>query len=537
MKGKKIVILLAVVALGMASCKKEYLDTNNPESISDEMVFGKYEYTLHVLNGVLGKYYDYPDANMQGDGGVGSMSFHARLDMMGDDVINSIPAYYMQYYRWTAVADEKSSFVSDAWDLYYDKIAVLNKLLKKVADVSDATDEQKAFLEGEVRILRAYSYHQLVQMFGKRYVKGGANSDLGVVIRDENSKMDPKPRATVKECYDFIVSDLVKGLELFGGLSNGFKPSPAYTNNWVGKTAAYAIAARVYQSMSDWEMVEKMTQKSLDAAVTEGYSLVKKPEELLNGFNDATCSEWIWGYVTPTEQWKSWNGFFKHFSYSVEGWNDVLKFAVNRDLFEGMGANDCRRKWWVCQDLGDKIPEGCKYYFNNQEFTGASVKFNTSDPSNPSCPGDNLMMRLAVVYYMRAEALARLGKDGDAQKVLNDIMVTRDPDYSAATFTGDELIAEILRNKRIDLWLEGERFFDMKRLCIGIDRLKSKNRDIVAEVAPQRLGTFVDRNSGKNALYIPKNADSPNWEFMIPRAELDGANTKVVQNPQHIAVQ
>ena len=144
-------------------------------------------------------------------------------------------------------------------------------------------------------------------------------------------------------------------------------------------------------------------------------------------------------------------------------------------------------------------------------------------------------MRLALVYYMRAEALARLGRDGDAQNCLNEIMVTRDPDYSATSFSGDALVEEVLRNKRIDLWLEGERFFDLKRLGMGIDRLHSKNGEILKANYPTSYTRFVQRNSGAMVKDIPADGESPNWEFMIPQSELDGAQGKVVQNPLHTA--
>ena len=170
------------------------------------------------------------------------------------------------------------------------------------------------------------------------------------------------------------------------------------------------------------------------------------------------------------------------------------------------------------------------------EILGGPVKFNTADPNNPSVPGDYVIMRLALVYYMRAEALARLGRDGDAKSCLNEIMVTRDPDYSVdGGLSGDALVEEILLHKRIDLWLEGERFFDLKRLEMGIDRLHSKNGEILKANYPTAYQRFVQRNSGDMAKDIPADGKSPNWEFMIPLSELDGAQGKVVQNPLHTA--
>lgn len=531
MKRNCFLLFLPFLFLSLTSCKKEYLDTSSPTSITDELAFSNYKSGLQVLNGVLAKYYYYGNGG-QGKGGIGVMGFHARLDMFGDDVINTMISTYMSYYRWDAIADERTAFVSEAWDFYYDKIKVLNNLIGKLDQIKDATQEEKDLIEGEARILRAYAYHQLVQMYGKRYTKGGANDALGVVLRDENSTLDPMPRSTVGECYNFIVKDLERALILL----KGKQIPPMYTNNWVGSTTAYAIAARVYQSMSEWEKVEECTKLSLDAAKVEGFGLAT-PVQLLAGFNDATNPEWIWGYKIPKDQYVGYNSFFCAFGYAAPSSHpQSCKLAVNRDIYDKMGPNDCRRKWWYCEDLGSVPPAGSKAYIEGNggaEPTGASLKFNVSS-INTDFPGDNLVMRLAVVYYMRAEALARLGKDGEAQEVLNEIMVTRDPDYSAAAFTGDELIAEVLRNKRIDLWLEGERFFDMKRLGVVPDRINSKNIEITKTLRPANYETAQKRNSRENIRFIPKDAESPNWEFMIPLEEMEGAHGKVVQNPQHV---
>lgn len=525
MKKTFLLIAFPLLLLLTGGCKKEYLDTNSPVAITDEVAFKSYNSSLSILNGVLSRFYTYGWG--QGLAGEGCMSFHAQLDFMGDDVINSKPAYYMYHYRWEGISDEKHPFVDAVWDFFYDKIKVLNNFISKVETIKESTPEQKKLLEGEARILRAYCYHQLVQLYGKRFVKGGANADLGVVLRDETSKLDPMPRSTVKECYDFIVKDIDKALELMKG-----QPIPeGYQANWVGLTTAHAIAARVYQTMGEWDKVVEHTKLSLDAAGAEGFHLVSNPQELLNGFNDASCPEWIWGYRVVPEQYKSYGSFFAAFSYSGQMKNDGIKIAVNRDIYDPMGPKDVRRNWWVCQDLGHTPPKGSEFYFDNAEETGTPIKFNSSKPGDKSAPGDEFVMRLPLVYYMRAEALARKGDEAGAKAVLEEVMKTRDPDYKADSFSGDALIGEILRNKRVELWFEGERFFDMKRLSVVPNRLNSKNAQIIKNKYPN--SQFEKRNSGPNAVYIPRTAESPNWEFMIPLAELEGANGQVKQNPLH----
>ena len=58
-KNRLLLLPMALVLLWATGCKKEYLDTNSPTAVTDDVVFSSYENTLHVLNGVLRNYYVY----------------------------------------------------------------------------------------------------------------------------------------------------------------------------------------------------------------------------------------------------------------------------------------------------------------------------------------------------------------------------------------------------------------------------------------------------------------------------------------------
>ncbi|RCU22161.1 RagB/SusD family nutrient uptake outer membrane protein, partial [Acinetobacter baumannii] len=75
------------------------------------------------------------------------------------------------------------------------------------------------------------------------------------------------------------------------------------------------------------------------------------------------------------------------------------------------------------------------------------------------------MMRVAEMYYIKAEAEARQGKEAVARQTLLDIVSTRDAAFTLPTESGDALIDKIFAHKRIDLYMEGVRFLDLKRLA------------------------------------------------------------------------
>jgi len=110
-------------------------------------------------------------------------------------------------------------------------------------------------------------------------------------------------------------------------------------------------------------------------------------------------------------------------------------------------------------------------------------------------------MRLAEMYLTQAEALARAGKDSEAQTVFTKFQITRDPSYVSKGNTGDALAEEIMNSRRVELWGEGFRFYDLKRLHLSIKR--GSNFDIA-------FCTFLE-----------KDKDAQGWVWEIPKIETD----------------
>lgn len=78
------------------------------------------------------------------------------------------------------------------------------------------------------------------------------------------------------------------------------------------------------------------------------------------------------------------------------------------------------------------------------------------------------------MYFVAAEAYYLAGDETKAKNMLNTVMSTRIPGYSF-TGSGSALYDEICIQKRIDTWMEGNRYLDAKRRGETIDRSKSTN--------------------------------------------------------------
>ena len=74
------------------------------------------------------------------------------------------------------------------------------------------------------------------------------------------------------------------------------------------------------------------------------------------------------------------------------------------------------------------------------------------------------------MMLIMAEGYAHAGESSLAAQALYPLAHHRDPAYTLSTKTGDELIDEILFQRRVELWGEGFRYFDLKRLNMPLDR-------------------------------------------------------------------
>ncbi|SJZ77286.1 RagB/SusD family nutrient uptake outer membrane protein [Porphyromonas cangingivalis] len=518
---KKILVSLISLSMlvGITGCKKDFLETAPSTSLSDATLKESAKGIDGILNGIHNMFYMYYFGQRFGDG---SASLNVHMDFLSNSSVNSIASLGMGTHRWIDHRDPKGIINFRVWDYYYTIIQHTNTVLQMTEGGNGIAPEDLNRMRGQCHVIRAFCYNNLVQCFGKRFVRGGENNTPGVVLRLKPT-IEPMPRSTVAECFEQINKDIEEGLnEMKNAKLTGAR-------NSISLGTAYGIAARIALTQQDYAKAEEMAQKAIEVSTTAGIRL-QVGSELLDGFNNYQASEWMWGYHQAEDQNRYFAGFGAHFSYNfIGGWNDSFFFAINRSFYDKMGANDIRRKWFVAEDQGDEIPaDADPGYFNDKKWerTGQCIKFRVLNPKRSDI--DQVMMRLGEMYYIKAEAQAQQGKLAEAGTTLNTVMITRDPNYTVeSTLDKDALIKEIMRNKRIDLYWEGGAFYDMKRLGEVPDRLSAGNDKYMTS---DRADDFRKRNSGTNVKGLPKTADTKEWEFAIPYDEIVG-NKLCEQNP------
>jgi len=312
---------------------------------------------------------------------------------------------------------------------------------------------------------------------------------------------------------------------------------------------ARGIKMRLAMLREDWE-----TAKQLSEAILADKPLTSNAE-MKNGFFTPADS-WIWGawndnlYYWSTQSWNACNGIYPA-TWSI-GCN-----AIDKDLYLSIPEGDIRRSLFAMPDqLGTmnvfsnwdnwyRLPylDNNKYrytliasdgsvenaskkfqsHYSSLKPAGVSVgAFTRIDDSNGYVPvlfgsqvkfyqpGVNqweraamVMMRTEEALLAGAEAAFRLGDEAKARELLAKLNAKRCPGYST-TATGNALLAEIQKTRKIELWGEGHSWFDQKRWNMPITRHKwvkgDKNSGNWAESAPESIAT--DFGSG--------------WRFPIP---------------------
>ncbi|CAD0001392.1 RagB/SusD family nutrient uptake outer membrane protein [Flavobacterium chungangense] len=481
-------LFFAISLLIVTSCSDDFLEKKPTEYVDFEGATKTTENLMTLLNGIHRSLYIRYESN-QNENGLGSLM--QQVDIAGDDIVYPVTnAWFLQVYNWNGVANENSQDIRFPYRTYYRIIRNANTIIENV-DAAIGSDAEKKILKGQALLYRAFCHYQLVQLFGKRYVNGIDNTQLGVpVILTVGN--DNFPRSTVEEVYAQINKDLDEANILLVGYA---KPNNSHLNLKV----AQGLKARVALTQGNWAIAADYAAKA-----KAGIALMTA-EEYVKGFNDFNANEWMWGSHINEVQ----TDYFGNFgAYMSRNYNSTVirscPKAINSKLYNQIPTTDVRSKLFDKTGAHTALALLSTY----AKFPYTSQKFLSINAGDSRC--DVPYMRVAEMYLIEAEAKARLGLP-DANTVLFTLARSRDAAYVLSVKTGQALVDEIWFQRRIELWGEGFRFYDLKRTNSPLDR----------------TGANHDSAITNNVLSVP--ATDKRWQWLIPRAEIN-ANPLIKQN-------
>jgi hypothetical protein len=489
---KKIIFIALIFGL-LSSCKESFLETTPTTSVSSSSILASVGNAEASINGIHRMMYQQWESSQDMGGYAGMM---IAMDAMGEDLVFPVNQWYSRsVYKWTEHRN-----VNALWDFYpYDfmyKVINNSNIIINGIDAVVGPQKDKDRVKAEALSYRAWAHFFLVQLYAKRYVAGTTNTQLGVPLILVSTTA-PQPRATVEEVYIQVNKDLDDAITLFDRAETRVNKSHFDAN------VAYGIKARVLLAQGKWTGAATAA-----TSARVGYTLMSNAQYKA-GFNKADNPEWIWGSIMSADQTIYFYSYFAFMSYNFNASAvRTCPKCVNSLLYDKISATDVRKGLWHPTERTGAVKEVALPTVSYARYNYMNTKFAVVDYT--SSVGDVVMMRAAEMYLIEAEAYARAGQDGKAQDALYTLAANRNPSYIKSTSTGQALIDEIMIQRRVELWGEGFRFLDLKRLNLPLDRTGANH------VAAQM-----------NVATVP--AGDKMWQWLIPQKEMD-TNPVMVQN-------
>ena len=551
---KKNILKCCAAALVLASSVSctDLLDMTPTNLVSDKTMWEKtetaewavnslytYVYSVIANQSVVGLTESLTDMMKYGSYNYNSLAFVPSEFAYGED--HTIKATYVNAYM-------------GYWGTRYSQITKINEAYSNLKKYGKMSDTDKTRLEAEIRFMRAYVYFDLV----KRYKE--------VIIYDENMEAIVKDKAlsTEAQAWDFIQADF--------DFAAANLPEKSQAKGRLDKGAAYAFLTRamLYAQRYDAVITASNELKSLGYDLEKNYAdsysktiasgnieailqyLFSRAENITHTFDfyytpggDFTINGASGGgYGTPTqelvESYELATGGFPDWSV----WHDVgvtqtppyallePRFQATvlyngsqwkgREIQPWLGGADGFCEWNVEPEPDGRTTTG--YYLRKMVDETHNVIQYTSGVQPFT------VIRYAEVLLNRAEALYKTGKEGEANDIVNKI---RDRvGLPARSVDGEELMAAIRQERKVEFAFEGLWYWDLRRWGIAHEKYPLGLSDYMVH------GFKITKDEEGNFTYDYISVDDRNrnypqrlYRFPLPAAELNN-NGSVNQFPE-----
>jgi tetratricopeptide (TPR) repeat protein len=310
------------------------------------------------------------------------------------------------------------------WDWPYRAVFYANAALENLKKIIPTNANQSSWnnVKGSAFFYRAFYFYQLAQVFAPVYNSSSEDIDLGIPLRLKSDINEKIQRASVKETYNQIITDLKNSIPLLP-ITPSYKTRPS-------KPAAYALLSRVFQTMEDYTN-----------AFVYADSCLQLNSSLMNYNNDPDI-------IAGNFPFKRFNSEVLFQSTLVYSPSISPAFAfIDSSIYNSYATTDLRRTRFF------KNLFGAPSFFGSYDGTGVPFSGLATDE----------------VYLIRAECYARAGNKIAALADLNTLLAKR-WDTTAGAFSqvnasdATEALSKILIERRKELIMRGLRWTDLRRL-------------------------------------------------------------------------
>lgn len=379
-------------------------------------------------------------------------------------------------YNWFSTCSELTTRNADYANPYiryrgvYDEVARANDVIKAYGEITAETSAEIKYKVAQAYAIRAFCYLNIAPYFQFNY-KTSSDKPCVPLVTETTTDFTNNPRATVKEIYDQIVSDLDFAIANLEGYTRPDKSK-------IDRQVAYGLRARANLDMG------KYAEAASDAAAAaQGYTPASIAEVSTPSFYNITDHNWLWGYDMTMDAAKAFpyatsSAWIRSFSANGYSAGTGTYFCINNLLYNKIPESDVRKGWWVNTDLYSPLLDNLTFgQLKGQQIATeqiddvkliflpyTNVKFGMYTIGGTTNEEDWPFMRVEEMLLIQAEGLIKSGQTAAGVQVLNDFVRTyRDPQYNAEA-TGRKIEDEVWFQRRVELWGEGFSNSDTRRL-------------------------------------------------------------------------
>lgn len=553
---KKYLIYIAAASSMLATSCKDYLDLTPDYTIVDNNFWQTETQLRAAADAIYGRFDNKTTVDME---------------IMADNT-----QWYNASNNWerigAGIIANDFSTVEGTWTNYYGNIGECNRFLANYDRAEETLEGNKERMAAEVKVLRAFFYYQLAFLFG----------DIPLITTPLESD-DPKlygPRDPKEQVIDFILDDLDDAIAVLPAEI----PKEDATGR-IAKGAALAVKARVALYNERWSVAEKAAQDLMDLNLYELYTvggpdnayrdLFTHAGKLINGANKETILARMNLHLVSThnlsreiqvQENSRWNGTasLAEAYLDSEGLPIELSTLYNDANYNTIWENRDPRMEQTLLRPGHEWGGGWDGDPNTTDPTIFNApKFVQRQPNNRTGSrtitgyyftkyveipevarvgqdaNDIHMIRLAEIYLTYAEAKMEQGTltQNDLDISINKLRdrvgmvhmkladIEANPDLDIRT--------EIRRERRIELALEGQRYFDILRWKEG-ERLGEDMRGIKKSWAPVPgdVANLPTDDDGYIVIRAGTRTFNPNKHYLWPIPDQERQkNPALEQNP------
>ena len=381
----------------------------------------------------------------------------AAIDLMNDwyrapEDLNVISLESINY-NWMEDEDRIFYNNSDESAYYYTYQAIFawNLILQNAADMTECTEQERAALIAQAKVLRAMNYFNILNYYADPYEASTAADKLSVPLITSPDMNAPSEQVTIARMYEFILTDLTEAIP---GL-----PAEGATPLHPNKGTGYAMLARVYLAMENY--TDALTNANLALEQNDAlFDWTQYYEE--NREQIELPEDWSTGYpaigLTNPENYVFRYGTTSQRSAGLSG-NYARMPVARAALFEEGDAHFA--SGWKKRYMS---PDTLYYGIRNDKFNGGGI-------TTPE------------MYYIKAECIARQGGQDnidEAMGILNTVRRTRifaDAYRDLAASSVEEAVRLIVQAKANDYVMTPVPFWDARRLNLHPEYATTRTKE------------------------------------------------------------